>query len=155
MAFKATYTDKDLKKLKDALRAMDKSSIMVGVIDDTKRSDGESNAEIAFRHEVGMGVPRRRFIAPSLNQNSDKYFNRLVSTVNDIIFRGIRNTSHITQALHKVGAEGATDVKKYIDDIRGKVPELSIQTILKKGSDVILKEKGEMWRSITWVVKKK
>lgn len=114
-----------------------------------KDSPGLTVAEIAEKHELGLGVPERSFLRAYVDANETLIRRDLQAAYKQIL----RGKLSVPQAAALVGMKHAAGVQKYIAD--GKVkPELSPVTIRRKGSDVPLIDTGQLRSAITHVVER-
>jgi hypothetical protein len=124
----------------------------VGILNDTPRSDGKSNAEIGQKHEFGIGVPQRSFLRmPIANFLEERLFSygagfpsQLEKVVNQKSFKPWLNT---------IGAIA----KSLVDDAFAsngfnQWAPLSLYTISKKGHAQILIDTHELSKSISYDV---
>lgn len=154
-------SDKDFgfKKLKSEMKNLGhKPFVKVGIqgTEATKTHDNKESkpsgitvVEIGNIHEFGLGVPERSFLRSTLDENRNKY-----SGVADELKNEIKKGKFDTKsALGILGEKIVRDIKKKIKD---KIPpELSQDTIDKKGSSTPLIDTGQLYQSITYSVEMK
>jgi hypothetical protein len=108
---------------------------------------GETVADIASEHELGLGVPERSFVraycdATALGIEAD---------LRQGAKRAVSGGLTWAKAAELIGQKHAAGMQKYIAD--GKVsPPLSPITIAKKGSSTPLIDTGQLRSAITYTV---
>ena len=107
-------------------------------------------AEYATYNEFGMGVDERSFLRSTLDENREKYIERIGKNIGRAIDNGDTEVSHV---LDDVGERAARDVQKKIRDLRE--PENAESTIERKGSSNPLIDTGTMRNAISYEVRKK
>lgn len=130
------------------------SKVTVGVHEDEGSAQhsggGGTIAEVMSRHELGLGVPQRSFIADYVDENQDKLQGDL-RKIGQALVKGTVDSPE--QGLNRFGLLQVGEVQKRIRD--GIEPELEQSTIDKKGSATPLIDTGEGWSSIRHKVAKK
>lgn len=103
--------------------------------------------ELAKIHEQGLGVPKRAFMTPALQQNRNKYLKFAAGQITPIIMR--RQT--LNGAWQRIGMMAVADIQQYM--VTAQFTPLSPITIKRKGSSRPLIDSGQMRQSITYRVK--
>jgi hypothetical protein len=141
-------------EIPDLLKRLKGGTIRIGILADEpkKEQDGsESTAsliEVASAHELGLGVPRRSFLADWLSQNEAE----VVRTAHKLMARVALGELSNEDAANQFGAWAVASVQTRI---RNRIaPELAAETIARKGSSVPLIDTGQLWTSITWALGK-
>jgi hypothetical protein len=155
--------DRGYKTLQACLAVLKQQnpSVVVGVLGPKatavhKNSDkGETVAQIAASHELGIGVPERSFLRRTADENRAAYMtaikNGLRATLQyNMKARKIWNPLK-SVALRRVALKVEGDVKKRIAD--GITPPNARSTIRKKGSSKPLIDSGQLRASITSAVR--
>lgn len=116
--------------------------------------DGEGSpltvAEVAERHEFGIGVPRRSFIRDWYDENESS--NRAI--INKIPKQVVKG-SPLRMLLEQVGLVFVGDIKKRIKaGINRPLSEMAIRLRKDRGNtdDTPLIDTGQLWSSITHLV---
>lgn len=104
-------------------------------------------SSLAATHELGLGVPKRAFIEPSLIANRKKYLAYAGRQITPII-RGRQSLNNAWQGL---GVMAVADVQKYM--VTATFTPLAPSTIARKGSSKPLIDTGQMRQTITYRVK--
>ena len=129
-----------------------KSFINLGVFSNS-RSDGKDNLEIAARHELGIGVPRRSFLLfPLLFRKSAilEFMNNSEKHIKFIITKGLDAwLGQVMISCMSIINNG------FSSGGYGQWKVLSPLTIRKKKNAVILIDTGDMLKSITSIVVRK
>lgn len=102
-------------------------------------------AEIGFKHEFGIGVPRRSWLRESV----DMFHDKMLDAFQDMIKEG----GTLKQAFGYMGAKGQSLIQERI--AKGIMPPNSEATIAKKGSSTPLIDEGIFRASIDWKYNKK
>lgn len=122
----------------------------VGVIDGkgAEKMHGDLTVgELATIHEFGLGVPERSFLRAWFDQERPAILEALRAAHRQVLLGKLTPK----QAGELLGMRFAGQVQKYISDRRVQ-PELSEQTIKRKGSSVPLIDTGQLRSAITWLV---
>lgn len=107
-------------------------------------SDGISLGELAFIHEMGLGVPQRSWLRSWVDSQKA----RIDSDLRKIADQGLRGED-LGRALSRLAARYAAEVQAWISG--GNVePPLADSTIERKGSSVPLIDTGQLRSGITW-----
>lgn len=104
-------------------------------------------SELAAIHELGLGVPKRPFIEPSLKANRKKYLAYAGRQITPII----RRRQSLNNTWQTIGTMAVADIQKYM--LTATFTPLSPVTIARKGSSKPLIDTGQMRQSITYRVK--
>lgn len=136
------------RKITSDLRALEGKSVDIGVIgsEAAKDHDGLTNVELAAKHEFGVGVPRRSFIAQGWDANI-LMIEKFAGKVTDSVF----SMGNYNVALNRLGLvmrQGVMDQFSKSGDPKWK--ENSQMTIAKKGSDKPLIDTGRLRQSVTF-----
>ena len=102
---------------------------------------------LATIHELGLGVPKRAFIEPSLKKNRAKY----LKFVGKQITPTIRGNQALNTAWNRLGVMAVADIQQYM--VTASFTPLTASTIARKGSSKPLIHTGQMRQSITYRVK--
>lgn len=103
--------------------------------------------DLAAIHELGLGVPKRAFIEPSLKKNRKKYLVYAGKQITPVI-RGNRSMNAAWQGL---GMMAVADIQQYM--VTASFTPLDPKTIKRKGSSKPLIDTGQLRQSITYRVK--
>ena len=103
--------------------------------------------DLAAIHELGLGVPKRAFIEPSLKKNRKKYLVYAGKQITPII-RGKKSLNASWQGL---GVMAVADIQQYM--VTASFTPLAASTIARKGSSKPLIDTGQLRQSITYRVK--
>ena len=146
--------NKGKKKIIEATQKIRKDLpiVKIGIQSDSGQysEDGLRVVDVATFHEFGTkNIPERSFIRSNMKKNRKKYL-ALTAKMYSKMMKG-----EITpeKALALIGEVIQADIKKGI--IEGIPPELSKETIKKKGSSTPLIDTGQMMNSIRYKVVKK
>jgi hypothetical protein len=146
-----TDTDHGAKAL--LKRLAERARVTVGVHEDEGSAEhsggGGTIAEVMGRHELGLGVPRRSFVADYVDENRDELRGKL-RTIGRAVIDG--KVSSVEQALDRFGLLQVGEMQRRIRE--GIDPPLEQSTIDAKGSDTPLIDTGEGWTSIRHRVEK-
>lgn len=104
-------------------------------------------SSLAAIHELGLGVPKRAFIEPALQQNRGKYIKYAGKQITPII----RRRQTMNAAWQGLGVMAVADIQKYM--ITASFTPLAASTIARKGSSKPLIDTGQMRQAITYRVK--
>lgn len=104
-------------------------------------------SSLAAIHELGLGVPKRAFIEPSLKANRKKYLAYAGRQITPII----RGRQSMDAAWQGLGVMAVADVQKYM--VTATFTPLAPSTIARKGSSKPLVDTGQMRQAITYRVK--
>ena len=113
----------------------------------TSGSPSIAISDLAAIHEHGLGVPKRAFVEPALQQNKAKYLRYVGRQITPII----RRRQTMNNAWQTLGAMAVADVQKYM--LTASFKPLAPATIRRKGSSKPLIDTGQMRQSITYRVK--
>ena len=102
---------------------------------------------LAAIHELGLGVPKRAFIEPALQQNRNKHIKYAGRQITPII----RRRQSLNNAWQGLGVMAVADVQKYM--VTATFTPLAPAIIRRKGSSKPLIDTGQMRQSITYRVK--
>lgn len=125
-------------------RLLSKAEVTVGIHapegdQDKEDSPGQSILDVAECHELGLGVPRRSFIADWADENKERHEAQL-STMAKAVAAGKVESAEL--GVKRLGVLYVGEVQKRIAD--GIEPPLEQATIERKGSSVPLIETGQM-----------
>lgn len=149
LSIKTRVTDKDLGWKRVLKQAAIKRHVEVGVRgEDDPRFEGEiGNVELAAIHEFGLGhQDERSFIRDPIDANLPKY--RLLTK--RLGQRVYTLKMSLVQALNVLGLKAQSDMRRAIR--AGIPPELSDETIDRKGSSKPLIDTGQLVSSLTYKV---
>lgn len=104
-------------------------------------------SQLATIHELGLGVPKRAFVGPSLKQNRGKYIKYIGRQITPII----RRRQTLNNAWQTLGMIAVADVQEYM--VTARFTPLAPITIKRKGSSKPLIDTGQTRQSITYRVK--
>ncbi|MGM8939554.1 hypothetical protein ACS8E2_12760 [Psychrobacter glaciei] len=118
----------------------------------TSGSTGQARSSISIKdlaaiHELGLGVPKRPFVAPALNKNRANYIKYVGRQITPII----RRRQSMNATWQTVGVMAVADIQKYM--VTAKFTPLAPSTIKRKGSSKPLIDTGQMRQAITYRVK--
>lgn len=150
---KVTSKDNGLKAL---LAALDSHDLTVGIHEaegSQASGDGDATiAEIGYFHEYGtVDIPERSFLRDYIDENEAKNNTRLTKLFQKVVASKGKFTA--TTALSQFGLLAVGEIQKRISE--GIPPDLSQETIDRKGSSVPLIDTGLLRSSITHKVEKK
>jgi hypothetical protein len=133
--------------------ALKKGRLTVGIQGQDYGSSHEGSeitvGEIGTIHELGLGVPRRSFLADWMTEKEPEIHTTLVKIGEAIIKRKVSN---LEQGLERFGVWAVGSIQTRI---RNRIaPELAASTIAAKGSSVPLNDTGQLRSSITYKVVK-
>lgn len=147
------------KELLEALKALSKVDVLVGVPEEESSREGEmiTNAELAFIHSEGSplnNIPARPFIEPAIEdpENSEIIAGELKSAAQSALSG---NTEAMSRYLVRAGIQGQNVVRDWFTNSKNNWPENSPLTIARKGSDRPLIDTGELRKSVTYVIREK
>jgi hypothetical protein len=103
--------------------------------------------DLAAIHELGLGVPKRAFIAPSLKKNRVKYLKYAGKQITPVI----RGKKSLNVAWQGLGLMAVADIQEYM--VTASFTPLDPKTIKRKGSSKPLIDTGQLRQSITYRVK--
>lgn len=103
--------------------------------------------DLAAIHELGLGVPKRPFIEPSLKANRKKYLAYAGRQITPII----RRKQSLNNTWQTIGTMAVADIQKYM--VTAIFTPLAPATIKRKGSSKPLIDTGQMRQAITYRVK--
>jgi len=138
--------NKLLKDLAVAALATD-IGIMGSEAGDTYEGGGMTTAEVAERHEFGIGVPQRSWLRGYVDENESIIMARL-RAISDSIARG---KGSLRIGLEQLGVLTVGEIQERISN--RIAPALAEATIKRKGSDVPLIDTGQLRSSVTHIVK--
>ncbi len=135
---------------KDLLRRVKSPvTIRVGVIgeeaSESHQGGDDTVADIATKHELGIGVPERSFIRDWADE-SERDNRKLLRRIPRAITRG----TSVRQAAEQVGHAMVGSIQQRIS--AGIDPPLAKKTIERKGSSTPLINTGQLRSSITHVI---
>lgn len=150
---KVTSKDNGLRAL---LAALDSHDLTVGIHEaegSQASGDGDATiAEIGYFHEYGtVDIPERSFLRDYIDENESKNNARLTKLFQKVVSSQGKFTA--TTALNQFGMLAVGEIQKRISE--GIPPDLSQETIDRKGSSVPLIDTGLLRSSITHKVEKK
>lgn len=156
---KVTSKDNGLKAL---LAALDSHDLTVGIHEaegSQASGDGDATiAEIGYFHEYGTKtadgeehIPERSFLRDYIDENESKNNTRLTKLFQKVVASKGKFTA--TTALNQFGLLAVGEIQKRISE--GIPPDLSQETIDRKGSSVPLIDTGLLRSSITHQLKKR
>ena len=102
---------------------------------------------LAAIHELGLGVPKRAFIEPSLKLNRKKYLKFVGKQITPVI----RRTTTLNTTWNRLGIMAVADIQQYM--VTASFTPLAASTIARKGSSKPLIDTGQLRQSITYRVK--
>ena len=148
--------DSNLKKLNAYLKdikTVQKSHVDVGVISNklTKKiyDNNFTVAQVAARHEFGVGVPKRSFLKSTFELKQKEVGGFITKDFNLVFERRIV----AKQAMGRIGIFARNLVlRAFSTGGFGMWPELAPATVKKKGVPTILVETGTLKQSIQWEV---
>lgn len=150
--------DKDifnkLEQIKKTMEEVKKYKIGIGFFNNksNERNDTDlTNAEIAIKNNLGIGVPTRPFFTTSMDNNAKKYTDNSAKKIIDNIVQC--NKNKVIEVYKNISSQGREDVKQSVVD--WKIPANSPQTIKKKGKDDPLRDTDQMLNAIEGKVLKK
>lgn len=140
--------------------------VKVGIIGEkggNETQDGITMVELGAIHELGApkaNIPERSFIRRTFNVKQKELGQTIGALLKQVNWR---NPKSIEDALGKLGAWGAAQVKNTITEGPGLTAAgggfpgepLKDRTIARKGSDRPLVDTGRLLNSITWKVEPK
>lgn len=124
--------------------AMHKPSITSG---ESKPKTPIALKDLAAIHELGLGVPERAFIGPSLKKNRSKYLKYAGRQITPVI----RRKQSMNTVWETLGIMAVADVQEYM--VTASFTPLDPKTIKRKGSSKPLIDTGQMRQAITYRVK--
>ena len=140
---------KEGANFKKTLEEMNRLKVMIGLQQGQKNQDGADLVDIALFNELGTeNIPSRPFLRDSVDANADK-INAFLKRAVKILLRG----GTAEDVLKKIGVFQKGLIQKQIVD-GDFVPNASA-TIKRKGSAVPLVDKGDLRKSINFVIKEK
>ena len=104
-------------------------------------------SSLAAIHELGLGVPKRPFIEPSLKANRKKYLAYAGRQITPII----RRRQSLNNTWQTIGLMAVADIQKYM--VTAQFTPLAPATIRRKGSSKPLIDTGQIRQAITYRVK--
>lgn len=121
-----------------------RATVRVGVFGDAGQhgGSGDTVADIATKHEFGLGVPRRSFIADYVDENEPELRRRLADAA-----RMVALGHDLEVVLERFGLQAVGEIVERI--VRGIEPPNSPLTIERKGSSTPLVNTGQLKASIT------
>jgi hypothetical protein len=141
---------------RDLMKRLDRASrlkpeVVVGILGDAVDKpypDGEATVgDIAFWHELGLGVPRRSWLR-------DWYDEQLPANkraIRALAIKVLKGEMDERKALEVFGIQAVASIRKRIK--AGIAPPLDPRTIERKGSDTPLIDKAQFIQSISWEVR--
>ena len=137
--------------VKAAREAMGDWSVRVGIMGSEagaahEEAVGMTVAEVAEKHEFGIGVPRRSWLLDYVDATEEMARRRLRSVLEAVTQR----KAPLAPGLEQFGQITVGEIQQRIADRID--PPLSEATIAAKGSDVPLINTGQLRSSITYVV---
>lgn len=145
-----TVRDRGYEALRRALKS--KATVSIGVFADEgskvyEASDTkETVAEVATKHEFGLGVPERSFLRAWVDQNEAEIKTTIVKLFGEVV----KGRSTPRMAFDQLGLWSVGQIQKRIAD--GIAPANSPKTIARKGSAVPLIDTGQLRSSITYKI---
>jgi hypothetical protein len=134
-----------------------KSDVDAGFFKESIYPDGQQVAQIAIWNEFGtisqngnVAIPPRPFMSQTVKDNKKKWMAML-----EKIISSQGENINLEQALNKIGAVMAGDIKKTISNGNNLFVPNSPITIAKKGKDTVLRDTNVMLNSVNYVVNKK
>lgn len=148
---KITQTDHGFKALQKNLETSQTATVKVGIqgSDAEADHDGITNVELGSFHEFGTArAPERSFIRATVDINETE-IHKLQQRLGALI-TARKVTTHGALEILGLKMQGLI-----IERIRSKIPpELSAQTIRRKGSSTPLIDSGQLVQAITYKVEK-
>lgn len=139
----------------------DKPALEVGIVGDEAQNPhpssktGETIAQIAARHEFGIGVPERSFLRATFEANKRTYQGLMVEGLADELLSSIKQRrafdAKSAASMKRLALVMEGDVKKRI--AAGIPPPNSPRTIKRKGSSTPLIDSGVLRRSIGSIIR--
>jgi hypothetical protein len=155
-----TITKDRLPELLKIMEAITKKQVLIGIPDDSDRTDGslETNAQIAYVHEFGSpaaNVPPRPFLIPGVQAVQDKVATQLGKGAGAALDG---NANAASQSLIAAGLTAQNSVKNEIT--QGSFAPLAASTLAARkargfAGERPLVETGSMRNAITFVVEEK
>ena len=162
MATSKSFKNIELNELNNLIRNIPlfkKYHVKVGIINNTSREDGKTNAQVGnFAEKMEFGsrsenVPRRSFLIDPLKQwksnDLEKYLQKSTGITKDltIVEKGVK------RVYNRLGSKAKDIIQDaFYTGGFGNWKELSKSTINKKGSDQILVDTGQLKDSIEYRV---
>lgn len=141
--FEITIDDTGLERLLELAR--DAPDIRVGALGakgSAAHGDGETNASILAKHELGVGVPRRSWLRDWIAEKREWIGNRWTAALIRAVDR-----SDLRAQYDRLGLEWVGSIQQRIAN---RIPPPNSEvTIAIKGSDVPLIDSGQARTSIT------
>lgn len=141
-----TVTIKDeynvIPKLVGESNALDGTTVTAGI----HGADDSERARIARKHEFGIGVPKRAFLRPAMDNNERE----IRQMVNAAINAMVRKRKTADEVVNMIGLYLRTIIDQQI--LSGDFPPLAPSTIEAKGSTRPLIDTGLMRQLITFKV---
>jgi hypothetical protein len=152
-----TYSKKGpgISGLVSQVKRLVNADVLVGIPAEKTLRQGEpiNNASLLFIHTHGSplnNIPARPVLEPSIEKNKKLITPHLGVAAKEVI-QG--HPEAAMRELDRAGMIAANGAKRYFTDPTNGWPPNAPSTIERKGSDRPLIDKGEMRRSITWVVR--
>jgi len=146
-----TTIQNNVSALTKYLTELARNEVAVGVPETAPDKDGASQAYIAAIHEFGSprnNIPKRSFLASTLNENLGKYANILTNEINNTVLK-----SSIIPSLKKLAIVVQNDVlSKFTNN---SWQQNAPSTVKQKGSSAPLIDTGELRQSIRGIVRNK
>jgi len=142
------------EQIKKTIEEVKKYKICIGFLNDksNERKDTNlTNAEIAMKNNLGVGVPTRPFFTTTMDDNAKKYTDKNAKKIIDNIVQC--NKNKVIENYEDILSRGIEDVKQSIID--WKIPANSPQTIKRKGKDDPLRDTDQMLNAVGGKVLKK
>jgi len=138
----------DDRKYQRLVKAIRPSHVLkVGIFGDRAATEHESEGitlgELADIHENGRGVPRRSFLGDYVLENSDR-IGKMIKVSAEQVFKGKATQE---QTLRMLGVQMVGEIQQRIAS--GISPELSDETIKRKGSSKPLIDTGQLRGAIS------
>lgn len=141
--------------------AREKPEIAAGILGDAgnkphpSSKTGETVAQIAAKHEFGVGVPQRSFLRATFEANKAEYQGLLARGLMDELMSSIGQRRvfdpNSAPALKRLALKMEGDVKKRI--AAGIPPPNAPSTIARKGSSTPLIDTGVLRQSVSALVR--
>ncbi len=146
----------DAGKLKEALKALAKKQVYVGVPEDSsnRNTDEMTNAGLVYLHTNGsalQGIPARPIIEPAIQEQQNKA--RIVKALGGAGKAVLaQNSALATEELQRAGILGANAAKRWFTDPQNGWAPNTPATAARKGSERPLIDTAQLRRSITYLV---
>jgi hypothetical protein len=160
---KVRDVDRGFNALKEMAAQLqrERPRVLVGLVGSqamqAHRGGGGTVVDIAYRHEMGIGVPKRSFIAATLDAKQGEYRTYILKAFKANVLYHVKAqkkwSAKDSVALKRLGLKVQGDIKSRI--MSGIQPPLSARTLKLKGEGKTtpLIDTGHMLSSLTFVVR--